>query len=500
MKEKSIIIIGAGLAGLAAGSYARMNGYSTRIFEMHGIPGGLCTSWKRKDYIFDGCIHYLSGSRFGVFRRFYEELGAIQGREIVDHEELMHVEASNGKTWRVYTNLDRLERHMIELSPGDARVIKEFCKAARVFSLFDAPMEKPMEQMGFLDMFKMVKSTRALIMMRKYGKISMQSFAARFKDPFLREAFPQVLEDIPDYPMTLVLMPIGYSHAKNNGWPVGGSLEFSRAIEERYIKLGGEVEYKSRVDKILVEDDRAVGVRLSDGSEHRADIVISAADGRTTIFDMLEGSYSSEKIDNYFKEWDIYMPYLQISLGVTRDCSEEPHSLMLEVAEGIKVGDQVRKWLHVRHFCFDPTIAPSGKAVVIASFNSVNYEYWNKLSDYPKQYKAKKQSLAEIVIDELEKRFPGIGAQIDVLDVATPVTFERYTGNWQGSYMGWKADATDMSNMMSRTLPGLDSFYMAGQWVFQGGGVPGAIASGRHAIQTICKKDKKKFDTMLPVS
>ena len=46
--EKSIIIIGAGFAGLAAGIYARMNGYNTQIFEMHDMPGGLCTSWKRK--------------------------------------------------------------------------------------------------------------------------------------------------------------------------------------------------------------------------------------------------------------------------------------------------------------------------------------------------------------------------------------------------------------------------------------------------------------------
>ena len=55
--EKSIIIIGAGIAGLSAGCYGQMNGYRTQIFEMGTKPGGLCTSWKRKGYTIDGCIH-----------------------------------------------------------------------------------------------------------------------------------------------------------------------------------------------------------------------------------------------------------------------------------------------------------------------------------------------------------------------------------------------------------------------------------------------------------
>jgi phytoene dehydrogenase-like protein len=54
MTDKSVIIIGAGIAGLAAGCYARMNGYRTQIFELHDLPGGLCTAWERGGYVFDG--------------------------------------------------------------------------------------------------------------------------------------------------------------------------------------------------------------------------------------------------------------------------------------------------------------------------------------------------------------------------------------------------------------------------------------------------------------
>ena len=83
-------------------------------------------------------------------------------------------------------------------------------------------------------------------------------------------------------------------------------------------------------------------------------------------------------------------------------------------------------------------------------------------------------------------------------DLATPMTWIRYTGNWENSYEGWMIPAETMMMQMSKTLPGLDNFYMAGQWVNPGGGMPTAAMSGRHTIQMICKKDKKKFVTSIP--
>lgn len=79
-------------------------------------------------------------------------------------------------------------------------------------------------------------------------------------------------------------------HKKSNGYPIGGSREFARAIEGRYIGLGGKIRYKTKVDTIIVEADRAVGVACG-GEEHRADEVISCADGHATIFDMLGGKH-----------------------------------------------------------------------------------------------------------------------------------------------------------------------------------------------------------------
>lgn len=498
MSKRSMIIIGGGLAGLSTGCYAQMNGYQTQIFEMHNLPGGLCTSWKRKGYTFDGCIHYLMGSRTGVLRRFYEELGAVQGREMIQNEEFLNVESLNGKKLIVYSDLDRLENHLKELSSSDAGVIKEMCNIARLFSRYEMPADKAPELMGLLDMIKMIKFLPMFRAMGKYGKISVQDYAKRFKDPFLRENIPNMMLDIPDLPMSFFLMTFGYLNNRNNGYPIGGSLEFSRAIEKRYLDLGGKIQYRSRVVKILVDNDQATGVLLEDGTEHKADIVISAADGRTTIFDMVEGKYLDEKIRQYYKEWPICEPYVQISLGVERDLSNEPHSIRLPLKKPIKVGDQMRSSIHVRHFCYDPTMAPKGRSAVIASFFFTNYDYWKRLYEDRERYNAEKKEVADAVIDQLEKRFPGIKDQIEIVDVATPVTYERYTGNWKGSYMGWLYPPKKKVKFMKRTLPGLKDFYMAGQWVFPGGGIPGAVMSGRHLVQIICKKDRKKFVTKVP--
>lgn len=60
--SKKVIIIGAGVAGLSAGIYARRSGFDVTILEQHSIPGGMCTSWKRKGYLFEGAMHWLTGS------------------------------------------------------------------------------------------------------------------------------------------------------------------------------------------------------------------------------------------------------------------------------------------------------------------------------------------------------------------------------------------------------------------------------------------------------
>ena len=501
--EKSIIIIGAGIAGLSAGCYGQMNDYRTQIFEMdRSKPGGLCTTWKRKGYKIDGCIEFWQGSGPGTnFYRFWEELGAVQGRTIIHHEEWSRVEGAGGKVLILYTDIDRLEQHMKELAPEDKDVIEELFEATRACVRFkDMPPLKAPEVMSPIDGLKMMLTMFPFLrFMKKWGKISIQDFSQRFKNPFLREAFP--LYGLPPLQsMFAMLTSYAMIEHKRAGYPLGGSLEVAQAIEQRYRNLGGEIHYKSQVVKILVENDKAVGVRLSDGSKQRGDIVISAADGRTTIFDMLDGKYINDKIQGYYDNLPVVPPLIYIGLGVARSFDELPPSVMgvnYPLDEPVTIAGQEWKRLAVLVYNFDPSLAPAGKTVLRVAFDS-DYEYWKKLKQDPERYKAEKEQIADKVIALLDRRFPGLAAQVEMRDVATPMTFERYTGNWQGSYMGWLCTTRTSGMRMSKTLPRLANFYMAGHWVQPPGGLPSAVMTGRNVTQIICKQDRRPFVTTTP--
>ncbi len=502
--SRSITIIGAGIAGLSAGCYGQMNGYRTRIFEMDTKPGGCCTSWDRRGYTIDGCLHWLTGSSQGQsFYPIWEELGAVQGRTFVDHDEYARIEGEDGKVLIVYSDIDRLERHMKELAPGDKDVIEDLTNGIRKMIDFPIPVEKAPDIFTPHDMLRMMaKFLPYSNFFRKYGKMTIGDFAKRFNDPFLRMAFTRSvnLENGPDFPLMAILITMAWMDQRTAGYPVGGSLEFARAIERRYLSLGGEVHYRSKISKVLVENDRAVGVRLADGSEHRSDIVISAADGRTTIFDMLDGKYVNNKVQGYYDGLPVADPVVYVGLGVARSFDDEPRTVTgtdYPLDEPITVGGKERNRMTVQLYNFDPTLAPEGKTVVKAMFTT-DYGYWKKLKQDPERYKAEKERIADQVVAALDRRYPGLADQVEMRDVATPMTFERYTGNWQGTFLGWLISTKTLRMRMSKTLPGLKDFYMVGQWVEPGGSVPTALMSGRHVTQIICKRDKRKFVTTKP--
>ncbi len=499
MQDKSILIIGAGIAGMSAGCYGQMNGYRTQIFEMHDLPGGLCTAWKRKGYTIDGCLHWLVGSSPGVgFHRIWQELGAIQGRRMVDHDVFLRIEGSGGKAFILYSDIDRFERHLKELAPQDTAVIEELTTAARTCAKYDLPVDKAPELYRTIDGIGfLIRSFGFIRLMSKWKKVTVEEFAQRFSDPFLREALTRIA-DLPGFPMAGLIMILAWLQRKSAGYPIGGSLEFSRAIERRYRELGGEIQYHSPVRKIIVEQDTAVGVRLADGTEHRGDIIISAADGHATIFDMLGGKYTNSKVRGFYDTLPTFPPIVQVALGVNRTFEGMPSSIVYLLDKPINIAGQERKYFGVLIGNFDPTLAPAGKTVLKTIFMS-DYGYWKKLQQDPLQYAVEKDRIAEQFIALLDERWPGLAAQVEMRDVATPMTWERYTGNWKGSMEGWMVTEKTLPPFrMSRTLPGLRNFYMAGQWVEPGGGVPPAAMSGRNLMQIICKRNRKKFTATIP--
>jgi len=389
---------------------------------------------------------------------------------------------------------------MKELAPEDEKVVEEVIKAARKCTRFEIPVGKARELYSLVDYITMMpKMIPILRFMSKWGKTSTLDLANRVKHPLLRQ-FLLTYAELPDYSMIVLLMALAWHHQKYAGYSVGGSLEFARAIERRYLDLEGEINYKSKVAKILVENDKAVGIQLADGTEHYSDIVISAADGRTTIFDMLQGKYVNDRIRDLYANSPLFPPLIQIALGVNRSFDEVPHlvsGINYPLDKPVTIAGQEIKRLGVHVYNYDPGLAPEGKTVLKVLLNS-DYDYWKELRQDTRRYREEKKKIADQVISLLEQRLPGLADQLEMSDVATPMTWERYTGNWRASHEGWLMTTKNLNMRVSKTLPGLDNFYMAGQWVMPGGSLPYVAVSGRDLIQIICKKDKKLFVTTKP--
>ena len=195
--------------------------------------------------------------------------------------------------------------------------------------------------------------------------------------------------------------------------------------------------------------------------------------------------------------YEIFPSYVLVSVGVSRTFESEPHSLVFPLEKPLAVDESiVYEDIMVRIFNFDRTLAPEGRTLISVVLPTGNYEYWENLkrSD-AEEYKLQKERIAKEVIEILEKQYGNIQSNVEVIDVSTPSTVMRYTNNWKGSFEGWLLTPRLGLRRMKKVLPGLKDFYMAGQWVEPGGGLPPAILSGRNVAQIICKEDRKKFIT-----
>ena len=497
--EKNVIVVGAGIAGLSAGSYACMNGFKTTIFEMHKIPGGLCTAWKRKGYTFDISMHLVTASRTGIFNRMWRELGIAESTEFHYHDHLNRVEGK-GKSLTYSTDRKKVEEQMLEISPDDAPLIKELAGLLFGRDMLDAATLKPAELTNMADKLRSLPYILPMIkIFRRYSGKTLQEFAAKFKDPFLRDAV-RFVADTPGWPMPglpmIILSGFMNSAVIKSGVPLGGSQQAVSKTADLFTKLGGKIRYGSHVSNLIVENNRVKGITLDNGEEHLADYIIWAADGHTLLFDILKEKYLNECLREMYSSWIPVKPLVHVMIGVNRDFSSEPHCTIFEADNPPVIAGRERKWIFILHHSFDPSMAPAGKSAVEVWYET-DYDYWEKLSADRQKYEAEKKSIADLTISQLEKKYSGFASQVEVIDVPTPMTYKRYTGNWKSSPDGWYITNSNFQNMEPvHTVPGLDGIFMAGQWTAPYTGTVIAALSGRQAVHLLCKNENRKFTTL----
>lgn len=503
---KRLVVIGAGVAGLSAGVYALRSGYKVTLVEKGAVPGGLCASWRRGGYLFDGSAAGLAGtSPDAPIRRLWEELGVIGRCELFDPDNFGSIRLPDGRTATVWTDIDRFEAHFAGLFPTDADRVRDFSRALRACAGVDIQFSGGGAGKGnALEAAARKRAFRGLPVVMRYSRITLREFLDRLEDPACRLAFENLVHFGGfDIPLLTVLLPLAYAHRKATGIPRKGWLDFARAVEAEFLRLGGETRYGHPVTGLLSSErdsrgrprGRALGVRLGDGSEIRADRVLSAADGRFT--DKVLLGEGEDRLARAFRPEDLSDQPVQVNLGVADDWSAVRGPLTLLLEAGEEAAGRVQAKLTIHNKYYDPQAAPESKSALMVFLES-SYAFWAALKDDRAAYAGEKDKCAKLVLRALEKERPGIGAKVEVVDVSTPLTRERYTGNWMGPMQARKPGRSMFAALLAGgpryAVPRLGGFYRAGQWVEAWGGITTAAQSGRNAVKALCRRDRVPFD------
>jgi phytoene dehydrogenase-like protein len=489
-----IIIVGAGIAGLCAAVYARKCGYDTVVLEQNTQPGGLAASWRRGGYTFETGLHSLHGSRPGApLNATWREVFDIGRLRFIDPPEQVRMVGADGEELAIHSDVDRMEVGLLVRVPQDAAPIRDLAAAVRRLGglrLVDNP-----EQAGLTSMMRAIPG---LPLIARLSRCTAQEYGSRFQHPLLRAFFGS--GDMAGVPALAVLRNMAWMSQRNAGYPIGGSQAVIQPIVAEFARLGGALRLGTRVRRILVERDCALGVELANGevvggTAPGRDWVICAADGHAAIYELLLGRYTDAALDNTYRTRPSFPSYVQVSLGVARDLSQQAPCTTRLLAAALEVDPGTRlDRLSVRVFHFDPGFAPQGGTAVTVFLPTRNVDFWVELKALdPARYGNEKRRVAEAVIGVLDQSMPGLRRAVEVTDVSTPASVIAHTGNFRGSMEGWLPVPGSGFAPLRTTLPGLANFRMIGQWVMPGGGLPAGLITARAAVAAICRQDGVPF-------
>ena len=499
MIMSKVVIIGAGISGLSAGIYAARSGFDVTIVEQHNIPGGLSTSWSRKGYYFEGGMHWLTGSSPKLpLNKLWRETGALQDNNpIALRDPLYTVFDENGKKLCLYRYLPQMEQALIEYAPEDKRMIKKFCRAVKAFTEFHMPVfdekycqcKNPVK----IDSKEFIKMIPALFRVPYLQKTRQEAYLSKFKNKNVRH----LLKSVTGYRFNALslIYTLGSFASGDCGYPDGGSVRMANNMLETYKSLGGKILFNTKAENIETKDYEVRGVIISDGKggeerEIEADAVIVTQDARAAVdclFDtMIDEPWVNSMRHNVVTEQNMF-----IGLGVKADLSHLPYCCVFPLEKPFEYAGG--KWTELRLFNYAAykDHAPEGCSALTCLLIGDSYRFW-KAAKTDGTYNEKKQELADLFVKEISKFVPEISEKLEVIDVATPCTYERYTGSYEGSWMSvWQAG--DKKYDYPQELDSIFGVYFAGQRIQMPGGLPVAVYTGRQAVQKLCRDTGNEF-------
>lgn len=496
MNDFDAVIIGSGSGGLTAAAALARAGQRVAVFEQHTLPGGYSQSFEREGFQFSPGIHYIGQlGPGGRLREIYEGLGIA--------DDLVFLELDPDGYDRVFVGDDRFDipkgrerfrERLRERFPAESRGIDGYFDTVRRLS----------EEIGWArppsNLRDAVQLPFRMPTVLRYGMLPLGRFLDRFvTDPFLRAILSIQAGDhgmAPSRAPAALHAGLQDYYFDGGCYPRGGAHAIPDALAAQLRKHGGELFLGAEVDRILVEDGRAIGVALVGGREVRADTVISNADPGVTWGRLVDARHQSARLRRRIAHMRYSISTLSLFLAVDMDLRaagldsgniwysrtpdvDAPYRVAelsdlseLEAIPGLFFNVTTLK---------DPSLRDDGLHTVeaLALGSPRAFAAWRDLPRGKRGagYAALKQRVVDLILAEVERFVPGFREQIVYQSLATPLTNIHFLHATDGGIYGTEKTIRNLGPFSFPLRTHLGGLFQCGASTFAAG-IHGVTTSG----------------------
>jgi phytoene dehydrogenase-like protein len=505
MSDFDAIVIGSGAGGLTAAVALANAGKRVVVFEQHYLPGGWCHSFTLSGYRFSPGIHYIGELHpGGGMRSMFEGLGLGADLAFLElHPDGYDHILAGGQRFDIPAGRDRFEERLARRFPDEREGIRRYLDTCHAVT---REISQIMEIRSVGDGVRTVLRSPNLA---RWGLRSAKALIdAHARDPFLRAilAGQSGNNGLPPSMAPAVLHAGVTGHYLRGGWyPRGGAYTIPRAFVRALRRAGGEIHVKTAIDKILVENRRAIGVRLADGTEVRAPIVISNADpavtygrlvGREHLSRLLRAGLARTKWSvsalSLFLATDLDLPAAGLDSG--NYWLYESNDLEAIYKSGLTASGTERpvppgQFVTVTTLKDPSKLRANPDHHTIESFSFVGFEAFRRWAhtrygERPEDYERLKRDLLARMIRGAARIIPGLEGRIRFADLGTPLTNVHYVAATRGNLYGTEKSRWQLGPFSFSTKTELEGLYLCGSSTLAHG-VAGAVGSGLVAASQV---------------
>jgi len=488
------------MGGLSCGTLLAKEGLKVLICEQAAKPGGYCVNFKRGGFTFTPAIHYLNEfGPAGHMTQAFDTLGLPSEIEFCLQDPQRRIIGPDLDI-TLSTDVDQFAEDLIQFFPKEELSIREYIKECRklvkmleglTIESFDVMTLREKANLLLKGMFK------APQLLRYRGKTGESVLDATFQDPVIKYILN--FDARKGASLFNSACPIMWAIKRDFHYikDSHGVEALPRLFLSHYKGHGGEIMLDTLVEKIIINDGRAEGVRIQGGEQFSARYVVSNGDANLTFRSLVGESSLPERFMRRFKQNDLSGPTFTVYLGVDMDLARmgfdgapihyyprlDKRLWEEEATGGFEVGNG--KIVIRPTSVNNPSLAPEGNCSInISTF--VPYGFFKEGERIHPRYEERKEDITRKIVDLAERVVPGLSRHTIVQDSSTPLTYERYTINTHGASMGWYLSAKEISSIRTQETP-ISNLYLAGHWTFPGGGIPMVILSGINAARLVLK-------------